>query len=70
LRAERVTNALKLAATHVERGDHGRMRHALWQSLPFCWRYPRWWLSGGKMLLRAHSPRRLLEFYRQRRRGA
>jgi glycosyltransferase involved in cell wall biosynthesis len=70
LREERVRNALKLAATHAELGAQGRMLRALWRSLPFCWSYPRWWLSGVKMLLRAHLPRRLLDFYRQRRRGA
>lgn len=70
LRAERVRNALQLAATHAARGAHGSMRRALWQSLPFCWTYPRWWLGGARMLLRAHLPRRLLESHRLRRRGA
>src|SRR5579863_434772 len=70
LREERVRNALKLAATHAARGAHGRMLRALWQGLPFCWRYPRWWLSGLKMLLRAHLPRRLLQLHGERRRGA
>jgi glycosyltransferase involved in cell wall biosynthesis len=70
LREERVTNALQLAATHAELGAQGRMLRALWQSLPFCWAYPRWWLSGVKMLLRAYLPHRLLDVYRERRRGA
>jgi glycosyltransferase involved in cell wall biosynthesis len=70
LREERMRNALKLAATHAELGAQGRMLRALWESLPFCWTYPRWWLIGLKTALRSHLPRRLLEFYRERRRGA
>lgn len=70
LREERMRNALKLAATHAELGAQGRMLRALWESVPFCWTYPRWWLIGLKTVLRPHLPRRLLEFYRERRRGA
>jgi glycosyltransferase involved in cell wall biosynthesis len=56
LREERVKNALKLAATHAELGDQGRMLRALWDSLPYSWTYPRWWLSGLKtVLLRSWS---------------
>jgi glycosyltransferase involved in cell wall biosynthesis len=69
LRNERVTNALILAATHAELNANGCMLRALWWGLPFCWTYPRWWLRGAKMLLRACLPRRLLELYRQRRHG-
>jgi hypothetical protein len=64
-------NALKLAATHAELGAQSRMLRALWESLPYSWTYPRWWLSGLKtVLLRPYLPRRLLEFYWKRRRGA
>jgi GT2 family glycosyltransferase len=71
LREERMRNALKLAATHAELGSQGRMLRALWKSLPYCWTYPRWWLSGLKTaLLRPYLPRRLLEFHWKRRRGA
>lgn len=70
LREERMRNALKLAATHAQLGARGRMLRTLWESLPFCWTYPRWWLNGLKTALRSHVPRRLLEFYRERRRGA
>jgi hypothetical protein len=71
LREERMRNALILAATHAELGAQGRMLRALWESLPYSWTYPRWWLSGLKtVLLRPYLPRRLLEFYRKRRRGA
>ena len=69
LREERMKNALKLAATHAELGAHGRMLRALWESLPYSWTYPRWWLSGLKTVLRPYLPRRLLEFYWKRRRG-
>jgi len=68
LREERMRNALKLAATHAELGAHGRMLRALWESLPYSWTYPRWWLSGLKMMLRPHLPGRLLDFYRKSRR--
>jgi hypothetical protein len=70
LREERMRNALKLAATHAELGAQGRMLRALWKSLPYSWTYPRWWLGGLKTVLRRHLPRRLLEFYRKRRRCA
>ena len=56
LRKERMHNALRLAAAHAERGDRGRAGRALWESLPYCWRYPQWWLRGLKTLL--HPPRR------------
>jgi glycosyltransferase involved in cell wall biosynthesis len=70
LREERMNNALKLAATHAALGAQRHVLRALWKSLPYCWVYPRWWLSGLKTALRPHMPRRLLEFYRQRRRRA
>lgn len=70
LQEERVRNALKLAATHAELGARDRMLRALWDSLPYSWSYPRWWLSGLKTLLRPNLPGRLLEFYRKSRRGA
>jgi GT2 family glycosyltransferase len=71
LREERMRNALKLAATHAELGAHARMFRALWESLAYSWSYPRWWLSGLKtVLVRAFWPRRLIEFYWKRRRGA
>jgi glycosyltransferase involved in cell wall biosynthesis len=70
LREERMRNALQLASTHAQLGAQGRMLRTLWDSLPFCWSYPRWWLSGLITVLRPHVPRRLLEFYRERRRGA
>jgi len=70
LRAERMRNALKLAATHGERGAQRQMLRALWQSLPYSWTYPRWWLEGAKTVLRPHLPRRLRGLYRSYRRGA
>jgi len=70
LREERMKNALKLAATHAELGARGRMRRALWESVPYSWTYPRWWLNGLKTMLRPYLPGRLLEFYRKSRRGA
>lgn len=70
LREERTRNALTLAATHAQLGAHGRVLRALWESLPYSWTYPRWWLGALKTVLRPHLPQRLLEFYRERRRGA
>lgn len=69
LREERMRNALKRAATHAQQGAHARMLRTLWESLPFCWTYPRWWLGGLKAVLRPHLPRHLLERYGERRRG-
>lgn len=70
LRKERMRNALKLAATHAERGAQGRMLRALWESLPYCWTYPQWWLGVFKAVLRPYLPRRVLELHRNRRRAA
>ncbi|SRR5579883_229284 len=68
LRKERVRNALKLAAKHAELNARVRMLRALWESLPFCWTYPQWWLGALKAVLRSYLPGRLLEFHRKRRR--
>ena len=70
LRKERVRNALQHAATHAELGAQGRMLRALWESFPFCWSYPQWWLGVSKAVLRPYLPRRLLELHRKRRRTA
>jgi glycosyltransferase involved in cell wall biosynthesis len=67
LRRERMRNALKRASMHGWRGDHGRMRRALRESLPFCWPYPQWWLGAMKAVLRPHLPRSVLDFYRKHR---
>jgi glycosyltransferase involved in cell wall biosynthesis len=69
LREERVNNALQLAKKHAELGAPDRMLRALWDSLPYSWTYPHWWLSGLKTLARPHVPSRLIERYRERRRG-
>jgi hypothetical protein len=70
LRTERVRNALTLAATHAALGARGRMLRALWESLPYSWTYPWWWLSALKTVVRPYLPRRLLEFYRKHPRRA
>jgi glycosyltransferase involved in cell wall biosynthesis len=70
LREERMRNALKRAAIHAELGAHRRTLRALWESLPYSWTYPRWWLSSLKTVLRPHVSRRLLEFYRKRLRSS
>jgi glycosyltransferase involved in cell wall biosynthesis len=70
LRKERMRNALKHAATHAELGAQAHMLRALWESFPFCWTYPQWWLGASKAVLRPWLPRRLLEFRRKCRRAA
>lgn len=70
LRKERMRNALKLAASHAELGALGPMLRTLWQSLPFCWSYPEWWLGVPKTVLRPHLPPRMVEAYRKRRGAA
>jgi len=70
LRAERVSNALRLAVIHAELGDLGHSLRALWDSAPYSWTYKRWWLDGLRILLRPHVPQRLRMLYRQRRRRA
>ena len=70
LREERMVNALQFAARHAQAGARGRVLRALWESLPYSWTYPRWWLSGLKTVLRSCLPRRLLEFHGKRRHGA
>ncbi|HLY52432.1 MAG TPA: glycosyltransferase [Steroidobacteraceae bacterium] len=69
LREARMRNALQLAATHADLGAERRALRALWDSLPYSWSYPRWWLGGLKTLLRPRLPPRVLELYRQRRGG-
>ncbi len=52
LREERMRNALRLAAAHAARGNRARAARALSESLPYCWRYPQWWLRGLQVLLK------------------
>jgi glycosyltransferase involved in cell wall biosynthesis len=70
LRRERVSNALKLAATHAARGENASARRAWCRSARYAWSYPRWWLGGLKTLLRTQLPQRLLEPHRHADRGA
>ncbi|MBV8404220.1 MAG: glycosyltransferase [Gammaproteobacteria bacterium] len=69
MRAERSRNALQLAATHARLGARGPMLRALWESLPYSWAYSRWWLGALRIVLRSQLPARVLEVYRERRRG-
>ncbi|MBV8147229.1 MAG: hypothetical protein JO184_19715, partial [Gammaproteobacteria bacterium] len=69
MRAERSRNALQLAATHARLGASGPMLRALWESLPYSWAYSRWWLGALRIVLRSQLPARVLEVYRERRRG-
>src|SRR6185437_2207122 len=58
LRKERMRNALKLTASHAELGAQARVLRILWESVPFCWTYPQWWLGALKAVLRPYVPRR------------
>jgi glycosyltransferase involved in cell wall biosynthesis len=70
LRAERTSNAVKLAARHASVGNRTRMLRALYGALPYSWASPLWWLALVKTPLRPHVPQRLLDAYRRRRRAA
>jgi glycosyltransferase involved in cell wall biosynthesis len=69
LRKERTRNALTLAATHAALGNHRRMLHALWHSLPYSFGSPRWWFGLVKTPLRPYVPRRIVDAYRRYKRG-
>lgn len=70
LRAERTTNALRLAALHASRGNPARMTRALWRSMPYSWMSPRWWFGLMKIPLRPYVPQALVDVYRKRRGSA
>ncbi len=53
LEEERSRNALALAAAIAARGRRWRAVAAIGKSLPFSWKYPRWWYGGAKALARA-----------------
>lgn len=69
LRAERIRNAMTLAATHASLGDRTRALGALYRALPYSWNSPLWWLALVKAPLRPYVPRWLVEAYRRRRRA-
>jgi glycosyltransferase involved in cell wall biosynthesis len=52
---ERVRNALQLAAAYQQRGAKAPVLRTLCESWPYSWTYPRWWLSGLKIMLRAYA---------------
>jgi glycosyltransferase involved in cell wall biosynthesis len=70
LRAERIRNALRLAARHASLGGNARMLRALLRALPYSWSSSLWWCALVKMPLRPWLPQRLLDAYRRRRRAA
>lgn len=70
LRTERTKNTLRLAAIHASLGNYARMMSALWQSTPYSWTSPRWWLGLLKIPLRPYVPQALVDAYRKRRRIA
>jgi glycosyltransferase involved in cell wall biosynthesis len=69
LRRERARNALQLAAAHAARGESGTMWRTLWESAPYSWTFPLWWLGLVRVPLRPHVPQGLLVLYRRCRRA-
>lgn len=67
LRAERIRNAMTLAATHASLGNRARALRALYRALPYSWNSPLWWLALVKAPLRAYAPQWLVDAYRRRR---
>jgi glycosyltransferase involved in cell wall biosynthesis len=53
LAAERARNALGRAAAIAAHGESRRAIATLASSLPFGWRYPRWWYGAAKCVARA-----------------
>jgi glycosyltransferase involved in cell wall biosynthesis len=53
LEEERSRNALALAADVAARGGQWRAVAAVGKSLPFSWKYPRWWYGAARALARA-----------------
>jgi glycosyltransferase involved in cell wall biosynthesis len=69
LRAERIRNAMTLAATHASLGTRARAFRALFRALPYSWSSPLWWFALLKAPLRPYVPQRLVDAYRRRRRA-
>jgi len=69
LRSERVRNGLKLAAEYASLGESAHVLRTLHSACRYSWPYPHWWLDAGKILVRGHLPRRLLDIYRGHFRG-
>jgi glycosyltransferase involved in cell wall biosynthesis len=67
LRAERIRNAMTLAATHASLGNPARALRTLHRALPYSWSSPLWWLALVKAPLRPYVPQWLVEAYRRRR---
>jgi glycosyltransferase involved in cell wall biosynthesis len=53
LEEERSRNALALAGEIAARGGRWSALAAVGKSLPFSWKYPRWWYGGAKAVARA-----------------
>jgi len=52
---ERVRNALLLAAAYAQRGAKVPVLRTLCESWSYSWTYPRWWVRGLKIMLRAYA---------------
>ena len=70
LRAERIRNALLLAAAHASAGNRARTLRALYRALPYSWGSAGWWFALLKAPLRPYVPQSLIAAYRKRRRAA
>ncbi len=57
---ERAANAVRLAARHAALGGRASALRAISRSMPFSWRYSRWWSGALRVVLRTLLPARLL----------
>jgi glycosyltransferase involved in cell wall biosynthesis len=70
LRRERVRNGLQLAAIYGSSGESLNALRTLRSAFGYSWPYPRWWLDGLRIMVRAHLPRSWVAMYRTHFRGA
>jgi len=66
LRRERARNALRLAYRHAVLRNHASVFRALFNGVPFSWRYADWWVRALWIVLRAFIPEGVLEIHRRR----
>jgi glycosyltransferase involved in cell wall biosynthesis len=70
LRRERARNALRLAYQHAVLRNRASVFRALFNSVAFSWRYAEWWARAVWIVLRAFTPKGVLEIYRRRSNGS
>jgi glycosyltransferase involved in cell wall biosynthesis len=66
---QRAQVSAKLATRHAIGGNHDALWQTLFESWPYSWRYPRWWIDAVAAAIRAYAPdgvRRAVRGYRRR----